>query len=87
MAVELTQKLVRIESSDLGSYEETIGVYIVDWLVEAAEETGELLFTHHCPARCFGADGTKIPRHAARNDATCIISVHRAACCWERSEQ
>ena len=50
-----------------------------------------LLVTRH-PVRgvfceCSAAKVTENPRVAARYDAECIISVHREACYWSRSEQ
>ena len=35
----------------------------------------------------FWHEYAKIPRHTARIYAISINSVHREACCWERSEQ
>ena len=46
-----------------------------------------LLFTRHCPARCFQAEGMKIPRQPARYGAECFISVHREASCLARRDQ
>ncbi len=36
---------------------------------------------------CSVAKVTENPRVVARYDAECIISVHREACYWSRSEQ
>ena len=38
-------------------------------------------------AASYGCLATENPRHTARIYAISINSVHREACCWERSEQ
>ena len=36
-------------------------------ILKHSETNKKLLFTHHCPARCFWHEYAKIPRHTSQN--------------------
>ena len=64
-AVELTRELIKIESTDPGSWETEIGEYICDYLKESGADTEAYEVEpgrncKRCCERCESASGTGI---------------------------